>query len=98
MKSMNLGLVIAAAVALSACATGGTGGIGASATPRYDATFGDAVRQARAMQTLNPEAGRDGRVVVGIDGRAGAFAIDSYKESFRAPPRTFDVLNIGGGQ
>lgn len=66
------------------------------ATPEYDAKFGEAVRQARALQTLNPDAGRDGDTLPGVDGTAGRAAIDRYQESFRAPPQTFEVLNIGG--
>ena len=67
------------------------------ATPSYDAKFGEAVRQAQALQTLNPEAGKNADPVTGIDGESGKAAIDKYQESFRAPPRTFEVFNIGGG-
>lgn len=69
----------------------------AAATPAYDSRFGEAVRQAAAVQVLNPGAGRDGDTVPGIDGRAGRAAIESYQESFRAPPPAFEVFNIGGG-
>jgi len=68
-----------------------------AATPVYDAQFGEAVRQAAAVQTLNPAAGRDGDTVAGIDGRAGRSAIETYQESFRTPPPTFEIFNIGGG-
>lgn len=68
-----------------------------AATPMYDAQFGEAVRQAAAVQTLNPAAGRDGDSVAGIDGRAGRSAIETYQESFRKPPPAFEVFNIGGG-
>lgn len=76
-------------VVLSACM--------ASGTPNYDARFGEAVRQARALQTLNPEAGRQGGLVTGIDAQAGKSALDRYQESFRTPSRSFEVLGIGSG-
>lgn len=72
------------------------GGCAIPATPAYDAKFGEAVRQAQAMQTLNPEAGRNTDPVLGIDGESGKAAVDRYQESFRAPPRTFGVTGIGG--
>lgn len=68
----------------------------ASNTPLMDAKFGDAVRQARTSQTLNPNASANPDPVLGIDGRAGAAAQERYQESFRTPPRTFEILNIGG--
>jgi hypothetical protein len=98
MKTMIASICLAACSALLAgCATDGSTSMGNSVTPQLDARFGDAVRQARALQTLNPTAGRTGDPVIGIDGRAGAAAIERYHESFRSPPQSFDVLNIGGG-
>lgn len=67
-----------------------------STTPALDATFGDAVRQARAAQTLNPNASANRDPVMGVDGKAGSAAQDRYHESFRTPPKTFEVINIGG--
>ena len=72
------------------------GGCATSATPNYDAKFGEAVRQARALQTMNPEAGKSTDPVAGIDGESGKNAIDQYQESFKTPPKAFDILNIGG--
>lgn len=69
----------------------------ASTTPVLDANFGNAVRQARAAQTLNPNASANRDPVLGIDGQAGAAAQDRYQDSFKAPPKTFEVINIGGG-
>ncbi|HLS57088.1 MAG TPA: hypothetical protein VK052_13510 [Zeimonas sp.] len=60
-----------------------------------DARFGDAVRQARAQQTLNPDA-RSTDPVSGIDGVAAQNAIDLYQKGFKEPPRTFNILGIGG--
>jgi hypothetical protein len=90
MKRSVLSLGTAAGLALLLA------GCGTTATPGYDARFGDAVRQAKALQTLDPEAGRNADPVTGIDGQAGKSAIDRYQESFRTPPQTFDVFNIGG--
>ncbi len=77
------------AALLSACA---------SSTPVLDANFGNAVRQARAAQTLNPNASANHRdnLVLGIDGKAAAAAQERYQESFKSPPKT-EVSNIGGG-
>lgn len=80
--------VLMLALVLGACAT--------PATPGYDARFGEAVRQAQALQVLDPNAGRNTDPVTGIDGQAGKNAIDRYQESFRAPPRSFEIFNIGG--
>lgn len=83
----TLPLLLAAAL-LAGCAN--------STTPRLDARFGDAVREVRALQTLNPEAGHDPDPVIGLDGPAARHAIQRYHDSFKAPPSTFDVLGIGG--
>jgi hypothetical protein len=60
----------------------------ASTSPVLDANFGNAVRQARTAQTLNP--------VLGIDGQAGAAAQARYQDSFKAPPKTFEVIENTG--
>jgi hypothetical protein len=67
-----------------------------STSPVLDANFGNAVRQARTAQTLNPEASANRDPVLGIDGQAGAAAQTRYQDSFKAPPKTFEVINIGG--
>ena len=67
-----------------------------STTPDLDAKFGDAVRTARQQQTLNPAAPTGNNPVLGIDGRAAASTQDRYQDSFKAPPKTFEVFGIGG--
>lgn len=67
-----------------------------STTPVMDSKFGDAVRQARTTQTLNPNASANRDPVLGIDGKAGSAAQERYQESFKTPPKTFEVINIGG--
>ena len=76
--------------------TGMLAGCAIPATPAYDAKFGESVRQARALHTLNPDAGKNTDPVTGIDGQSGKNAVDRYQESFRAPPRSFEVFDIGG--
>lgn len=68
----------------------------ASVTPNYDAKFGDAVRAALHAQTLNPGASANNDPVLGLDGKAAVNALERYQESFKAPPKTFEVTNIGG--
>lgn len=85
--NLRLAGALAGAALLTACA---------STTPMTDARFGHAVRQARVAQTLNPNASANRDPVLGIDGKAGAAAQERYQESFKAPPRTFEVINIGG--
>lgn len=63
-------------------------------TPRYDSRFGEAVRQARQMQTINPNPAPV--EITGIDGRSAADALEAYHETFRKPPEPAPVINIGG--
>lgn len=86
-SSRAAAMVLAAAGALAGCA---------SASGNLDARFGEALRQARAVQTLNPEASRNTDPVAGIDGESAQKTITLYRNSFREPPATFNVLNIGG--
>lgn len=81
-------MVGAVALSATACAT---------STPRLDANMGVAVREARAVQTLNPQASEQNRdPVLGIDGKAASEAQRRYVDSFKAPPKTFEIINIGG--
>jgi hypothetical protein len=77
------------AVLLAACST--------TLTPDYDQRFGDAVRQARMRQTLNPTASANPDPVLGLDGKAAQEGIHLYHESFKVPPPVVNVINIGGG-
>jgi hypothetical protein len=72
------------------------GGCASSATPNYDARFGDAVRQARAAMTLNPNAGANAPALTGMDGAAAHEAAGRYLDTFKAPPPVVNVINIGG--
>lgn len=84
----TLGLGAVVALALGGCA---------SSTPVLDASFGQAVRDARAAQTLNPKASAENtQPALGIDGKAASEAQKRYVDSFKAPPKTFEIINIGG--
>lgn len=76
------------------CVLGALAGCAASPTPNYDLRFGDAVRQARQAQLVNPAGSR--APVTGMDGRAATEAAGRYHESFKAPPPVVNVINIGG--
>lgn len=67
-----------------------------STTPHLDAHFGEAVVAARAQQTIDPQASLNADPVNGIDGRAARETMVRYHNSFKAPPPTFNVINIGG--
>ncbi len=77
---------LAAAILLAGC----------SSAPNYDARFGDAVRQARLTQTIDPLAGRNPDQVAGIDTEAALHAQKRYHDSFKEPPPVTNVINIGG--
>ena len=69
-----------------------------TATPNYDARFGDAVRDAKRAQTVDPDAGRKPvpAAATGTDGRASQEAMDRYHDAFKRPPPVVNVINIGG--
>lgn len=69
----------------------------ASTTPNLDRNFGQAVNQAKAQQTLNPDASLNTDPVAGLDGVAANAAIDNYTKSVQTPPEKATVINIGGG-
>jgi type IV pilus biogenesis protein CpaD/CtpE len=91
---MNRNLPVALSLVLMTAVFAGCSN--APRTPVYDSKFGESVRQARAIQTLNPEAGKNNDPVTGLDGESARHAIDRYQESFRTPAASFEVLGIGG--
>lgn len=70
--------------------------LGDSATPHYDAKFGDSVREAKLKMTIDPNAGKTPDPVAGVDGKAGKITIERYQNSFKEPPPVVPVINIGG--
>ena len=76
-----------AAILLASCAQ----------SPVLDSKFGAAVDAAKTMQVIDPNAGRTDGPVNGVDGPAAAAAMERYRASFKAPPATANVFNIGVG-
>jgi hypothetical protein len=66
-----------------------------SPTPDYDLRFGNAVRDAVAKQTLNPNAAA-APVTYGMDGKSARDAMVLYGKTFETPPPVVNVINIGG--
>lgn len=67
-----------------------------SLSPGSDAAFGDSVRQAKALQTLNPHAGQDDPSLPTLDGISARNALVRQRDSFKEPPQTFQILGVGG--
>lgn len=68
-------------VVLVLAATGLAGGCTYLSQAR-DEVVPAAVPSMREAQTLNPDAGKNRKVVAGLDGRAGAKVSESYAKSF----------------
>jgi uncharacterized lipoprotein len=81
-------LALASLLGLSGCA--------GSNTPNLDAKFGQAVRHARQQQTLNPTAGTNTDPVLGIDAAAAVQTQGQYVDSFKTPPKSFEVMGTTG--
>jgi hypothetical protein len=89
MKTILPGLILATLTAgLTACMP---------LTPNLDRNFGQAVNQAKAQQTLNPDASLNTDPVAGLDGVAANAAIDNYTKSVQEAPEKATIINIGGG-
>lgn len=69
----------------------------AQPTPHFNVTFGDAVRMANALQTINPEASRNADPVLGVDSQAATNSISRYQKSFmeKEPQPTIIIPNVG---
>lgn len=67
-----------------------------SVTPNYDAKFGDAVREAKLKMTMNRDAGNNPDQAIGMDGKSAREAMILYQETYKTPPPTVNVINIGG--
>lgn len=68
-----------------------------SPAPVLEGQLGNSVLAARAQQTINPEAPRRADPVSGINGTAAQRTIDRYNDSFKSPPASVNVFNIGLG-
>lgn len=65
-------------------------------TPELDQKFGQAVRSTMAAQVINPNGTATHDPVANIDAAAAIGAQQGYQDSFKTPPKTFDVF--GGGR
>ncbi|WP_432380567.1 hypothetical protein [Duganella sp. P38] len=81
-------LAVIASLLLGACGT----------SPQLDRQFGDSVRQARAQQTIDPQAGQQRRPVNGLDAQAAAAAYQSYQQSFSTREDSGNAFSIGVGK
>jgi type IV pilus biogenesis protein CpaD/CtpE len=66
-------LILIAVAALAGCA---------QTSPQWESSFGDASRQLRAAQVIDPAAPNRNRQVAGTDGKAAAGAMKAYAESY----------------
>lgn len=79
---------IALLCSLAACST--------QSPTEIDRNFGQAVRNARAAQTLDPSAaGRAHQPTT--SGAIAKASMDRYQKSYETPPPPVNVLNIGVG-
>lgn len=68
-----------------------------SPTAGLDAHFGQAVLRDKQAQYLHPNAGmRAEAAPTGLDGTAAQAVIARYHQSYKSPPPTVNVINIGG--
>lgn len=68
----------------------------ASPTAGLDEHFGQAVLPDKQAQYLHPDAGNTAAAPAGLDGTAAQAVIARYHQSFKSPPPTVNVINIGG--
>lgn len=78
---------LAAAFAVAGCG---------STTPYLDSKFGEAVNATREQQAVYPQGTAPQAEAQGIGGKPAVHAQERYQDSFKTPPRTFEVLGIGG--
>jgi hypothetical protein len=73
------------------------GGCAASASPQWDAAFGDRSRALSAQQVMDLEAPiRHAGASPSADGRTVHEAMERHVDSYRKPPPS-NVINIGVG-
>ena len=73
------------------------GGCAATASPEWDARFGDSVRHLNSQQLIDPAAPvKNAQAQARADGRTVREASDRQVETFRSPPPA-SVINIGVG-
>ena len=88
MKNLYVFCAFTAAINLVACT---------QPMPRYEAEFGENIRNTMKAQVINPDAGNNPDPVAGIDGRAARDAVNNYQKSFAKPEPAPNVFNLGVG-
>ena len=73
MKTISVAALATVATMLGACT---------HTTPHWEKRFGDAARQARAAQTIDPDAPTRNTAQGPVDGKAVAGAQKAYAESY----------------
>ena len=75
-------------------------GCAATASPRWDAEFGDHARGLNAQQLVDAgAAGRNGQTNSKVDARSVRDAMVQHADSFRAPPQPSVIsIGVGGGR
>ena len=65
----------------------------------HEQSLGESVRQAQALQSVQPPGLHPERGDIVTDGTAAAHGMERYHQSFARPPAPLTVLNIqaGGG-
>lgn len=81
---------------LTPTAMGFLAGCASPTTPLLDASFGQAVRATRQAQTQQPAPPESALSGQGMDGKAAVNLIERYQDSFKTPPKTFEIFNSGG--
>lgn len=81
---------------LTPTAMGFLAGCASPTTPLLDASFGQAIRDTRHAQTQQPAPPAPALSGQGMDGKAAVNLIERYQDSFKTPPKTFEIFNSGG--
>ena len=88
----NLSLSVIGALALFALA-----GSGCTRPTTLGANTGIAYSLAKQNQTLDPSAAEKLEPVVGLDGRAAAIEMETYRKTFENPDATFQKSVVTSG-
>ncbi len=68
-----------------------------SLAPNVDSHFGEAANMAKARQIVDLNASQNTKAPKGLDGVAAVEAVERYQSSFKNPPPSTNVFNIGIG-
>lgn len=96
-QSFELIFIIGSLSGLVACGTPSGRTVGDPETPIVDAKFGDAVRNARLAQTIDPQAAAKSSAIHALDARSAKVAHEAYVESNKVRA-VIPVVVSGTGQ